>query len=88
MIFVTWSVLMRSHDWSHVPLFAASLVPLAAAIVVGMLTGGGPVGSTHLAALVAVIALVGLSPVLEVVGHELIGYRHTVRVVEREISGT
>jgi low temperature requirement protein LtrA len=91
MIFVTWSVLMRSHDWSHVPLFVVSLVPLAAAVVVGMLVGGepsGPVGSTHLAALVAVIALVGLSPILEVVGHELIGYRHTVRVVEREISGT
>ena len=91
MIFVTWSVLMRSHDWSHVPLFVVSLVPLAAAVVVGMLVGdepSGPVGSTHLAALVVVIALVGLSPILEVVGHELIGYRHTVRVVEREISGT
>ena len=82
---------MRSHDWSHVPLFVVSLVPLAAAVAVGMLAGGepgGPVGSTHLAALVAVIALVGLSPILEVVGHELIGYRHTVRVIEQEISGT
>jgi low temperature requirement protein LtrA len=91
MIFVTWSVLMRSHDWSHVPLFVVSLVPLAGAVVVGMLAGGersGPVGSTHLAALVTVIALVALSPILEVVGHELIGYRHTVRVVEREVSET
>jgi low temperature requirement protein LtrA len=91
MIFVTWSVLMRSHDWSHVPLFVVSLVPLAAAVVVGVLAGGkrsGPIGSTHLTALVAVIALVGLSPILEVVGHELIGYRHTIRVVERETSGT
>jgi len=91
MIFVTWSVLMRSQDWSHVPLYLVSLVPLAAAVVVGVLAGGersGPVGSTHLAALVAVIALVALSPILEVVGHELIGYRHTIRVVEREISGT
>src|SRR5262249_45781153 len=91
MIFVTWRVLMRSHDWSHVPLFVVSLVPLPSAALDAIVVGGepsGPVGSTHLAALVAVIALVGLSPILEVVGHELIGYRHTVRVVEREISGT
>jgi len=77
---------MRSHDWLHVPLFAVSLVPLAAAFAVGMLVGGGPrgpIGSTHLAALVAVIALVALSPILEVIGHELIGYRHTVRVFDR-----
>ena len=91
MIFVTWSVLMRSQDWAHVPLYLISLVPLAAAVVVGLLAGGkpsGPVGSTHLAALVAVIALVALSPILEVVGHELIGYQHTIRVIERETSRT
>jgi hypothetical protein len=35
-----------------------------------------------------VIALVALSPILEVVGHELIGYQHTIRVIERETSGT
>jgi low temperature requirement protein LtrA len=75
MIFLTWSLLMRSADLTHVPLFAVSLAPLAAAVVVGMSTG----------ALVPVIALVALSAVVEVVGHELVGYRHTIRVVEQHI---
>jgi hypothetical protein len=33
---------------------------------------------------VAVIALVALAAVVEVVGHEIVGYRHTVRVVDRQ----
>ena len=32
--------------------------------------------------LVAVVALVALSAVVEVVGHELVGFRHTMRVIE------
>ena len=35
-------------------------------------------------ALVAVVALVALRAVIEVVGHELVGFRHTMRVVEAD----
>jgi hypothetical protein len=31
-----------------------------------------------------VIALIALGPIVEVIGHELVGYRHIIRVVERE----
>jgi hypothetical protein len=75
MIFVTWSVLMRSFDLPHLPLLVASLVPPAAAVVVGLVAGGTT-------ALAAVFALVALGSIVEVVGHELVGYRHTLRVVE------
>jgi hypothetical protein len=75
MIFVTWSVLMRSVDWAHVPLFLLSVAPLVAAVGVAHLTGS----------LVAVIGLVTLSPVVQVVSHELVGYRHTIRVIERSV---
>ena len=37
------------------------------------------------AALVTVIALVSLACVVEVVGHELIGYSRTLRAVERNL---
>jgi low temperature requirement protein LtrA len=85
MIFVTWSVLMRSYDRMHLPLLLASLVPPAAAVVIGLSAGSGPVEpdrSADLTALVSVIALVALGAIVEVVGHEVVGYRHTLRVLE------
>ncbi|TFV83247.1 low temperature requirement protein A [Blastococcus sp. CT_GayMR16] len=90
-IFATWSVLMHSYDLTHVPLFLLSLVPLAAALAVGLAAGpddpvgfhGSPGDTT---ALVAVIALVMLSAVVEVVGHEKVGYPHTIRVIEAKAS--
>jgi len=90
-IFATWSVLMRAYDLSHVPLFVATLVPLAAAVALGGLTGTGHhvdlAEDGHLAALVGVVALVALSAVIEVVGHEILGFRHTMRVVDEAESG-
>jgi len=87
-IFATWSVLMRAYDLTHVPLFVATLVPLAAALVIGAVHGRHePLDLDHggdLTALVVVVALVALSAVIEVVGHELVGFRHTMRVVEAD----
>jgi len=88
-IFVTWSVLMQAYDLSHVPLFLATLVPLAVALLVGALVGDGPLDldrSAQLAGLVAVVALVASSAVVEVVGHERVGFEHTMRVVEADPS--
>ncbi|GAA3273925.1 low temperature requirement protein A [Dactylosporangium vinaceum] len=88
MIFVTWSVLMRSYDLTHVPLLLCVLVPLVAAVLVPLGYGAtepfDPASGTSLTLLVIAVALVALSAVVEVVGHELVGYRHTVRVLERE----
>jgi low temperature requirement protein LtrA len=85
-IFATWSVLMRAYDLSHVPLFLATLVPLAAALVIGALAGRHePLDleqNDDVVALGAIVALVALSAVVEVVGHELVGFRHTMRVVD------
>ena len=87
-IFVTWSVLMRSYDLTHVPLFVICLLPLTAAIVVALVAdSGAAIDMAHSAdviALVSVIVLVAMSSIFEVVGHELVGYKHTIRVVERE----
>jgi low temperature requirement protein LtrA len=78
MIFVTWSVLVHSYNLSHLPLLIVSLVPLAAAVVVALVAS-----SSGVTVLAAVIALVTLGSIVEVVGHELVGYRHTMRVLER-----
>ncbi|MET8144141.1 low temperature requirement protein A [Sphaerisporangium sp. NPDC005288] len=87
MVFVMWSVLMRSLDLSHVPLLLTALAPVVAAVAVGLRAGsGGTIDVTRapdLTALVSVVALVALGLVVEVVGHEMVGYRHTVRVVEQ-----
>jgi low temperature requirement protein LtrA len=87
VVFVTWSALMHSADRSHVPLFLLSLLPVAAAIAVAVRVA--PDGlelerQEDQTALVLVIGLIALAPVIEVVGHEIVGYRHTVRVLERE----
>ena len=82
-----WSVLMRSFDLSHVPLVLATLVPLLAAVVVGALVGPGEAFDTAApgssGALSAVVGLVALSAVVEVVGHEAVGYRHTMHAWRR-----
>jgi hypothetical protein len=89
LIFVLWSVLMRSYDLTHIPMFLMSVLPLVAAVVVAATVGSGQPfdteNATDLAALVVVIALVAAGPVVEVIGHELVGYKHTIRVVERQL---
>ncbi|MFG1647394.1 low temperature requirement protein A [Amycolatopsis sp. NPDC049252] len=84
-IFVTWSVLMHAYDLTHVPLFLASLSPVAAAVVVGAVLGRDePLDLTHghgLTGLVLVVSLIALGTVVEVVGHEVVGFRHTLRAV-------
>lgn len=83
LIFLTWSVLLRSFDLTHLPLLLMTLAPLAAAVVVGALTHPGEGVDLEqpgaLTALSVVIGLVALGAVVEVVGHELVGYRHTLR---------
>ena len=87
VVFLLWSILMRSYDLTHIPLLVATVVPLAVAIVVAVLAGTDAPFDAHdesdLTALVAVIALVALSAVVEVVGHEIVGFSHTVRALER-----
>ena len=41
--------------------------------------------TADVAALITVIGLVSLSCIVEVVGHELVGYSHTLRAVERNL---
>jgi low temperature requirement protein LtrA len=87
VIFLLWSILMQSYDFSHLPMLAGSLLPLGAAVIVAAGASSGPFNAEHaqdLAALVTVIALVALSVVFEVVGHEIVGYPHTARAVERQ----
>lgn len=84
IIFLTWSALLRSYDFTHVPLFAAAIAPLVAAVVV--VAGGGdapfdPEASDSLTRLIWVVGLVALSAIVEVVGHEMVGFRHTVRAM-------
>ena len=89
LVFLIWSVLLRSYDVTHVPLFVCTLIPLAAAIVVAVVTDPStPIDledDAEVAALITVIALVSLSCIVEVVGHELVGYSHTLRAVERNL---
>ena len=90
MIFITWSVLMRSFDAVHVPLFAVAMAPLGAAVIVGWAVGhSSPLRLDHpgdMEGLVAVVVLVALCPVFEVVAHEIVGYGHTLRVIERQLE--
>jgi low temperature requirement protein LtrA len=84
-IFVTWSVLMRAYDVTHVPLFIISLAPLAAALAVAAAVGPKPpdlADASQLTGLMVVMALVAAAAIVEVIGHEIVGYRHTVRAVE------
>jgi low temperature requirement protein LtrA len=88
MIFTTWSVLMKARDLSHVPLFVLTLVPLAAAVAVPVFAGATePIdleATSDTTVLVIVVALVALAAIIEVIGHELIGYRHTVQALQQD----
>ncbi|MGH1526391.1 low temperature requirement protein A [Leifsonia sp. L25] len=88
LIFLTWSVLLRSFDLTHLPLLLVTLVPLAAAVVVGAVTHPGEGIDLEepgtLTALSIVIGLVALGAVIEVVGHEIVGFRHTLRAWRRD----
>ncbi|WP_286276617.1 low temperature requirement protein A [Naasia aerilata] len=85
LVFLTWSVLVRAYDLTHLPLLSLSLLPLVAAVALALTVGStGTIDPGHtadLVALVSVIALVAAGAVLEVVGHEVVGYRHTVRAL-------
>lgn len=86
-IFLTWSALTRSHDLTHIPLFVATLIPLSAAVAFAAGTSSGPVDLHHgptVSRLVVVIALVAAGAIVEVVGHELVGYRHTVQALRKD----
>ena len=88
LIFLTWSVLLRSFDLTHLPLLLVTLAPLAAAVVVGALWHPGEGMDLEqpgaMTALSVVIGLVALGAVVEVVGHELVGFRHTVRAWRKD----
>ncbi|MFG6402666.1 low temperature requirement protein A [Microbacterium sp. P04] len=87
LIFVIWSVLMRSFDLAHLPLLLATLAPLVVAVGVGAVTHPGEpldletAGATT--ALATVIGLVAVGAIIEVVGHEVVGYRHTLTAWQR-----
>jgi low temperature requirement protein LtrA len=91
-IFLTWSVLMHAYDWSHVPLFTATLMPLVGAGVLSAAVGmDRPLDLQRpgdLAVLIAVVALVSVAAVVEVVGHERVGLPHTLEVVDADGSRT
>lgn len=84
-IFGTWSLLLRAYDFSHIPLLAASLAPLVAAVVTASVVGGdqdaGSDGSVT--ALTVIVSLVALSFVIEVIGHERLGFTHTAHALAR-----
>ncbi|WP_285115086.1 low temperature requirement protein A [Leifsonia sp. fls2-241-R2A-40a] len=91
LIFLTWSVLLRSFDFTHVPLLLITLAPLAAAVVVGAVTRPGQSIDLEqpgsLTTLSLVVGLVALGAVVEVVGHELVGFGHTLRAWRADRSG-
>lgn len=82
-IFVTWSVLMHAYDLTHVPLFLASLTPVIAAVVIAASIGRHDTldlaRTADMTGLVLVISLIALGSIVEVVGHEVVGFRHTMR---------
>jgi low temperature requirement protein LtrA len=86
MIFVLWSVLLRAVDPVHVPLFLGAITPLVAAVIVASFAGSTPLKAddpADMGLLAVVFVLVALCPVVEVVSHEIVGYTHTLRVLER-----
>jgi len=81
MVYLTWSLLVKSFDWAHVPMLLLCLMPLIAAVVVAAVSGD----TVHLAigTLVTVIALIALSSIVEVIVHERVGYSHTINALEK-----
>jgi len=90
LIFALWSVLVHSYDLTHVPILVIALIPLAIAVGVAGIAGGAvpfdPERPADLTALACIVALVAISVVIEVFSHEIVGYRHTMRVVERQLA--
>ncbi|GAA4468568.1 low temperature requirement protein A [Phytohabitans houttuyneae] len=90
LIFLLWSLLVGAFDLTHLPLFVCTLVPIAAAIVIAVVVDPHtPIDlaeDADLAALFTVIALVSVACVVEVVGHEKVGYSHTLRAVTRNLQ--
>ncbi|SMH42257.1 Low temperature requirement protein LtrA [Rathayibacter oskolensis] len=87
LVFSTWSVLLRSYDLAHLPLLVLTLTPLVVAVIVGASVRPGEALDLDerggLTSLSVVVALVALAAVIEVVGHEAVGYRHTLAALER-----
>jgi low temperature requirement protein LtrA len=81
VVYLTWSVLVRSFDWMHAPMLLVCLLPLVAAVIVGAVSGSH--GEVDRTVLLVVIVFVALSGVVEVVIHERVGYRHTITALER-----
>ena len=81
VVYLTWSLLVQSFDWAHLPMLLLCLLPLIAAVVVAAVTGD----SEHLAIgpVVTVIALIALSSIVEVIVHERVGYSHTISALEK-----
>ncbi len=72
-LFTVYSVLVREFDPFHLWLLLGALVVLASSIVVALL--GGSIGAS-------VVGL-AMSPVVIVVGYELVGHRHEEEVLRR-----
>jgi low temperature requirement protein LtrA len=81
VVYATWSLLVRSFDWAHVPMLLVCLLPLVAAVIVAALAPDGEGGGAWV--LTVVIGLVALSAIVEVIVHERVGYRHTIAALER-----
>jgi low temperature requirement protein LtrA len=90
LIFSLWSVLTNTYDLTHIPILLVTLIPMAVAVVIAAVASDGrafdPEEPAGLTVLVAVIALVAVSVTIEVLGHEFVGYTHTLRVVERQLA--
>lgn len=86
VVFLLWSILLKSYDLAHIPLLVLSLVPLLVAVWVAAAARAGEGFEAHngtgVSTLVVVIGLVALSVAVEVVGHEIVGYPHTIRALE------
>ena len=80
VVYATWSLLVRSFDIAHFPMLLVCLLPLIAAVVVAAVAGSH--GDLDVGVLVAIIALIALSSIVEVVVHERVGYAHTIRALE------
>ena len=80
MVYLTWSILVRSYDWVHLPMLVLCLLPLGAAVVVAATAGAS--GHLTVGVLVWVVSLITASAVLEVIVHERVGYRHTIAALE------
>ena len=87
LIFLIWSVLMRSFDLTHLPLLLITMAPLAAAVVVGALFHPQQALDLEepgaMTLLSVVVGLVALGAVIEVVGHEIVRFGHTLAAWRR-----